>query len=103
MNYKVLIKVYNVVCRHYVYIASVVLILTLVTLYVVGYMFEHIFMFSISSFSYIEVGFYLVGNMCIILLSHWIINKKLKRNFICIIWVLPLMIQVLNLVKVLIF
>lgn len=100
MNLDKIIKLYTLLCIHYFYVAyGLVLIILLMNIFT-DITSKTFLIFEFMDFSWINVVLYLLCNGIILLISHWIINKKLKRNFICIIWIGPLFIQVYNLIEI---
>lgn len=102
MNIDKIIKLYTLLCIHYFYVAySLVLIILIINMFV-EMDFKTFLIFEFMDFKLINVILYLLCNGIVLLISRWIINKKLKRNFICIVWIGPLFIQVYNLIKIVI-
>ena len=105
MNIKKINGLYGFLCKYYLYISFLTILSILPILYYLNIEINTIFFFTFESLNRYEVIFYLMSNFILCLIYHKIINKLYKTDyfkFLTVLWILPLILQMLRILKVLI-
>jgi len=98
---KLMFSCYNHITDYYFYVSYITVLILLLVSYQTDNLINHIFMFKLDDFSSSQIVFYLIGNLVMCFVSHWIILRYFKRSPISVIWIFPLVIQVFHIVRAL--